>query len=117
MAEEEGNILEEQPWDLGPSPMFLATRGQVRGCREGALQSAEAVRGAHGFSERHPQGRRLPGPPGPAPGPLAAAQGDHGRQGLGLDGLGCLRGAEGGGYSQGARVGTGNWEVGFGGGG
>ena len=45
---------------------------------------------------------------------MAAAQGDHGRQGLGLDGLGCLPGAEGGGYSLGVRVGTGNWDVGFG---
>lgn len=43
-------MLEEQPWDLALA-VFLATRGQVRGCREGAPQSAEAVRGGHGFSE------------------------------------------------------------------
>ncbi|XP_010860805.1 PREDICTED: serine protease 44-like [Bison bison bison] len=36
-------MLEEQPWDLALA-VFLATRGQVRGCREGAPQSAEAVR-------------------------------------------------------------------------
>nr|XP_014335319.1 PREDICTED: serine protease 44-like [Bos mutus] len=40
-------MLEEQPWDLALA-VFLATRGQVRGCREGAPQSAEAVRGACG---------------------------------------------------------------------
>lgn len=35
-------MLEEQPWDLALA-VFLATRGQVRGCREGAPQSAEAI--------------------------------------------------------------------------
>ena len=37
--------------------------------------------------------------------------------GIGRDGLVCLRGAEGGGCSQGAWVGIGDWEVGFPGGG
>ena len=83
MAEEEGSEdIGGAALGFGPRPVLLATGGQVRRCGEGAPQSAEAVRGAHGCSERHPQGRRLPALPGLAPGSLAPTQGDHGRQGL-----------------------------------
>ncbi|XP_055269248.1 serine protease 33-like [Moschus berezovskii] len=44
MAEEEGSEDGGAALGFGPSPVFLATGGQVRGCREGAPQSAEAVR-------------------------------------------------------------------------
>lgn len=84
MAEEEGSEdIGGAALGFGPSPVFRQPEAR---CGNGAPQSAEAVRGALGFAERHPQGRRLPALPGPAPGPLASTQGDHGRQGL--DGMG-----------------------------